>query len=295
LGYALSNERGNGSVFDAYLATVYAHPLLLLDHLEQALMDAGEAPQRVDGPPVRFYGSNTLLVDPDGSRLLSVRHGGRHNPHPFVECKGKPSAAVADMLRSTFEHAPARLDSAIDRHGPNLMHELNDLSLDFERRLGLKRDTAGADLDNWNRGSTVYLGSRTSQAFLRIYQKGLQIAEEMKLTGDAIPDELRYWVRIELEYKPDKRPARMKAVGLSPDALWGCSPWTQNFARLALQLDAKRVHMNVRRESNHDRSMRFLVQQYGPTILAQVKALGSWERFTEDLQERLGVNVYSDA
>jgi hypothetical protein len=261
---------------------------MVIDHLEQALLDADFNTFRADGPAVRFYASNTLLTDHGGHRLLSVRSGGQ-NRHPFVECKGAASDVVAKLLRSgPWEHAPARIDSAIDRSGPDLFDQLNRLALRYEADFGVKLDRDGADLTNPDRGSTIYLGSRKSQAFVRIYQKGLKHAEEMGLVGDAIPDELRHWVRIELEYKPDKRPARMKAARLSPRALWGCSPWTQRFATDALSIEAKRVHMTERRESNQERAMRFLIQQYGPTIRKQVELLGGWDRLADDLQERLG-------
>lgn len=283
---AVTSSLADGPSFDAYLATVYAHPAPLLDHLEQGLMDAGHRPTRVEGPPVRFYASNTLLRDPSGHRLLSVRHGGQ-NPHPFVEAKGVASSVVAAILREHFAHAPARVDSAYDLRGPTAFVDLRRVAKEFEERLGLKLHTAGAEWDHPHQGTTYYLGSRKSQAFVRIYQKGLQLAEEMGLVGDDIPDELRHWVRIELEYKPDKRPARMKAARLSPRALWGCSPWTRQFATVALAMDVERVKMTERRESNHDRAMRFLVQQYGATILRQVELLGSWEALADDLHDRI--------
>lgn len=288
-GVTIASLAADGPSFDAYFATVYAHPFLVLDRLEQALRNAGQAVKRDDGPPVRFYAQNALLLDARGHRLLSVRYGGQ-NIHPFVEAKGHLSAVVAATLREHFEHAPARLDSAYDLRGPTAFLDLVRIAQDFEAGRGLPLDHAGATIANPDRGTTLYLASRKSQAFVRIYQKGLQIAEEMGLTGPDIPDELRYWVRVELEYKPDKRPARMKAVELSPAALWGCSPWTRDFAKVALSIDAERVKMTERRESNHERAMRYLVQQYGATILRQVELLGSWERFIEDLQERLAVD-----
>lgn len=278
----------NPAFIDAYLATVYSHPDLLLDHLEQGLLDAGFDTRREDGPPIRFYGRNALLLDPSGHRLVQVRYPGK-NPHPFVEAKGPVSPIVAQVLRERFNHSPSRIDSAVDLRGPEVFDQLHRLAQRYEGQKSLKLDYDGAAPDNPDRGTTIYLGSRKSQVFVRIYQKGLKHAAEIGLSPSEIPDELRHWVRIELELKPDKRPARMRARHLSPAAIWGCSPWTAEFAMEALAIDAERVHMQERRESNHDRAMRFLVQQYGPTILKQVENLGSWDRFTADLQERLGV------
>lgn len=257
--------------------------------LEQALMDAGHEPSRVIGPPVRFYDVNALLVRPDGGRLLSVRYGGQ-NGMPFVEAKGVVSPIVAAALRQMheeFSHYPSRVDSAYDLSSPTAFSELEEISRQFEADLGLKRDYAGAASENPSRGTTIYLGSRKSPAFVRIYQKGLQIAEEMGLAAEDIPAELRNWVRVELEYKPDKRPARRIAATLTPAALWGCSPWTRRFAKLALSIDAQRVTMTERRESNHERAMRYMFQQYGAIVEHQVELLGgSWQRFGEDWAAR---------
>lgn len=294
LNVMLPSAQSDGAAFDAYLATVYSHPMPLLDFLEQGLMDAGMSPTRSDGPPVRFYASNALLVDARGHRLLSVRHGGQ-NGHPFVESKGAASEVVAAVLREHFKHAPSRIDSAFDFRSPTVWADLREVAHEFEARRGLKIDYAGAAWDNPDRGTTIYLGSRKSQAFLRIYQKGLQIAEELGLSGADIPDELRFWVRVELEYKPDKRLARTRSTALSARELWGTSPWTREFATVALSMDVERVKMTERRESNQERSMRFLVQQYGPTILRQVELLGSWDRFSDDLQKRLNVRVEEPA
>lgn len=49
-------------------------------------------------------------------------------------------------------------------------------------------------------GFTVYVGSRQSESFLRIYDK----FEEQKNKGVVIPDDVSFWVRCEIELKGDK-------------------------------------------------------------------------------------------
>jgi hypothetical protein len=121
---------------------------------------------------------------------------------------------------------------------------------------------------------------------VRVYQKGLKIAQELGLTGDAIPDELRHWVRVELEHKPDKRPARTKAATLNASQLWGCSPWTRRFAKLAFSIDAERVKMNEKRETDEERAWRYMLEQYGPTMLRRIRRIG-WSKFVEALEDDL--------
>jgi len=189
-GVTLRTKPTNQPIFDACNATVYANPTLLIGRLLEALTDAGHEPSVGSGPPVQFYAQNALLLAPSGHRLLSVRSGGQ-NAHPFVECKGAHSGVVADTLRRFFDHAPARLDSAHDLRGPTVWEELCRLCDKFEAE-GVTLNHAGASRENRDRGTTIYLGSRHSQCYVRVYQKGLQIAEEMGLTGDSIPDELRH-------------------------------------------------------------------------------------------------------
>ena len=249
-------------------------------------MDAGFETERQDGPPVRFYASNQLLLDGAGQRLFSMRYGGA-NGWPFVESKGPASVVVASVLRRHFLdcHAPSRIDSAYDLRGPEAFADLHRIALATQER-GIRLDYAGAAVDHPDRGTTIYLGGRKSQSFVRGYQKGLKLAEEMGLAPDDIPDELRHWVRIELELKPDKQKAKQAARNLTPAGVWGCSPWIRRFAREALSIDAERVTMREKRESNHERAMRYLMTQYRSHLIEEAKRCGGWSELGLSLGER---------
>lgn len=283
---ALTKSDEAGPDFDAYNATVYAQRDLLGAALLDALQAAGYAPRVERGPKVTFYDENALFLDDKGHRILSIRSGGA-NFHPFVECKGPASPLVAATLRNGFDHKPSRVDSALDLRGPDVWAQLCAICDRMEEVHGVQLNERGAKRDHPHRGSTIYLGSRSSRCFVRVYQKGLKTAEEMGLVGDAIPDELRHWVRCELELKPDKPEGKRQAAKLSARGMWGCSPWTRVFATLAFAIDAEKVKMSEKRESDHERAMRYLIQQYGPTIRKHVELCGSWARFCDDLHERL--------
>lgn len=260
--------------FDAYCASVDAEPGHILDYLEQALLEAGFETQRSAGPKVPFYDVNRLILDENGHRLLSLRFGGQ-NGTPFVECKGNASPAVAAELKESFpQHMPSRIDSALDLRGPKVFDDLHRLARFFESDGGVKLNQVGAQVENLDRGTTLYLGSRSSPFYVRIYQKGLKHAEECGLTGDAIPDDLRNWVRVELECKPAKRWAKAKARELTAEGLWGGSPWVRKFAKEAFALDAERITMREKRESNLQRSFRYSAEQYGATHLEMIERMG---------------------
>lgn len=261
--------------------------MLLCSYLIEAFNDAGIGfVVDPDGPKVAHYEANWLMLDEHGKRVLSVKHGGSNHPH--VECKNERSAVVASVLRRHFDHLPTRLDSAYDLTSPSAFLDLYRIALQFEAK-GWDLFQSGGRVEHPTHGTTLYLGSRKSERMIRIYQRGLKIAKELGLTASDIPESLRHYVRIELEFKPDKRLARELAATLSPAQIWGGSPRTRAFVKQALSIDAEPVKMNFKREPSQERAMRFLAKQYGPAIVRQVELLGSWDRFMIDLQERLGL------
>lgn len=235
---------------------------MVLDHLEQGLIDAGYQTKRLAGGAVKYYAGITFIVDEKGHKLASVKHGGA-NPFPNAEGEGAASPAVAAAIRAMpCDHRPTRIDSCLDQSRPGLFAQLHDLAKRTEDKHGVLLNYAGAALDNDERGTTIYLGSPKSQSFVRIYQKGLQLAEKQGMRPDQVPPEMLNWVRSEAVFRPQKKPAKLYATVVSPADVWGVSPWTHEFAKVALSIDAERVNVSQRRESNHERALRAMSSQY---------------------------------
>lgn len=251
------SEASPATRFDAYCSTAYEQPGWLVDQLRYYLELAGEKVTIDAGPPVQFYEVNKLLLDRFGKRLCSVRWGGQ-NGHPFVECKGHMAPVVADVLRQHVEHRPSRLDAARDQAAPGLFDRYVRLTRQLARKYGLKWQPKG-DWVTIDAGRTVELGSRASQYFLRVYEKGLEMAARQ---GLPVTDDLRQLVRCEVEFKPQKSPARIQARTIAPEALWGLSDWLVEFADKAFSMEVRRVNVSERRESDHERALRFMAQQY---------------------------------
>lgn len=247
--------------FDWYGATVCAHHDAVLDVVEQALLDAGEDTVRTDGGKVRRYGAITFITDRKGRKLAAVKHGGY--PFPHLEAEGSAAPAVAEALRATgWVHKPTRIDSCVDITRPGLLDDLHTIMREFEAKHGLHLNYAGAALDNPERGTTIYLGSRKSQVFLRAYEKGRQLAEQQGIDPRTLSPEMQNWVRVELVFRPDKPHAKAFASAISPEGVWGVSSWSQEFAKRALSLNAERVKLSQRRESDHERALRHMAGQY---------------------------------
>jgi len=249
-----------GSRFDWYRASVPAHPELVLAGILEAVEHGkGYVPKIVPGRPRWSFLRSSIVADADGHRIAEVLHGGR-NPLPCVEASGDYAPFVADALRARGPHRVSRLDVAIDRAGPDLYVDLRALCERLSTRYGLQLRVIEAPTDP-DAGRTVYLGSRKSEVFLRVYEKGLQVARLQGL-AKPIPDEFRHWVRAELEFKPHHRSAKKVVATMDPKEFWGISDWLADFATEAFAMDCTTVSLRERRESDFDRAMRWMVHQY---------------------------------
>ncbi|MBV7267558.1 replication initiation factor domain-containing protein [Erythrobacter ani] len=251
------NEADQNGQFDAYSATVYANAEALFDDLFCLMESAGLDPKAQDGLKARFYATNRQLIDEKGHQLLALKSGGS-NPHPHVECTGRASPVLAEYLREHYEHKPTRIDHAMDIRDFGLFDKIAQFARGFARSNRLKLSFAG-DWANQYEGRTVYIGSRTSQVFVRVYEKGIKTAKEngLPLTAD-----LRDLVRIELEFKPQTKAAKALAPTITGPEMWGSTDWTRQFADRVLGMGAKRVSIRDQRVSNDERSRRLMAQQY---------------------------------
>lgn len=257
--------------FDWYRASVPAHPELVLDALTEAVeRELGTGWGLVPGNPRWSFLASHSVVDGYGKRIAEVLYGGR-NPHPCVEASGEYASLVARALRSRGPHRVSRLDVCADRSGPTLFEDWRALCERLANRYGLKLRVIDAPTDR-DAGRTVYLGSRKSEMFLRVYEKGLEVAGKEGL-AKPIPDEYRHWVRAELEFKPHQRAAKAAVAGMEPNEFWGVSDWLADFAQEAFAMHCQPVSLRERRESDHDRAMRWMVHQYATHLDALAKSV----------------------
>lgn len=187
---------------------------------------------------------------------------------------------VVPVLRTLWPgHRVSRVDSAQDFQGG--FDELRATALRFAERRKLKH----TEILGHGDGDTLYLGARSSEVRVRVYDKSAELRQKHPERASTIPDGI---ARVELQARPGKRQIKEAAAYLSPDGMWGLGEWTRDFASELLKLDVERVPTHFRRPSNWDRAMHYMGNQWGPLVRARAAEVGSAAALAE-LASALGL------
>ena len=272
--------------FDYYRCSPRVDLMELLAVLEYELTDAFGPIRRGERPPVRHYAEGTQFLDAADVVVCSVLWGGR-NERPNLIASGAAAHTVAAIVRKEWWHNPSRVDSRLDVLASGLFDNLREDTRVFANRWNIQRQTWFTD--DPDKGDTIYLGSRTSQVFVRLYQPGLKRAQEDgRVAGDILQEE-RDAVRIELEFKPQNARAKARAATVSPVECWAVSRWTADLLKEILAMNVTPISVAMRRESNRDRALRFMCEQYRAHLLGLLEEHGGdLDAFAIDLIERTG-------
>ena len=187
------------------------------------------------------------------------------NPRPFVQSTGGVSENVMNVLRRLpWPHTVSRMDSAIDFFGGTSFDTLVSIILgilDSHSFVGTVPKIS--QVGDWIHGQarTLYVGSRTSRCFVRVYEK----TAERRAKGDTnVPDD---WVRVELEYKPLNKVGKRELSTLTPDACWGASGWTRAvYARICSLENVSPLTAPLPKKSKLAKAVTALFRQYGNTL-----------------------------
>lgn len=254
--------------FDWYSATVHeAEPEEVLPVLQEDLCDVN--PMR----PMHGYGYGAEVVR--GDRRFAMVWWGGNGGGVHVQSSGPDSDLTASKLRAAFpRHHVTRADVCQDYSAPGAWDVLSKLALEVADAQGIRVNHAG----DWHRGQegrTLYLGSPSSVARARCYEKGRQIGRDPDL------------VRMELCVRP-KGEARLACATAEPRAFWGSARWSLALADRLGMSDVERMRCGtVYRVSDVERTRFALVKQYGPALLAWAAELGTPEALGVELVTRV--------
>lgn len=267
-------------VCDWYQATIAEAPELVGELLLHELPGAYSFKP---GKGRQNYHHSMMVLDAEGETLATVLHGGP-NGDPNAWASGDRAEGFAAVLRKAFpdSHRVTRFDSAEDLHGhyPTIR--------DRCRALAAPSGVSGYEIaaHGSEKGSTDYLGAKSSRVQHRCYEKGKQMAG-LVADPSTVPAD---WVRLEVQWRPDKD-ARSVAAMVSAGEVWGVSPWVQAIARDLIGTDPERLRSRPKPLSDFDRCHAAMLNQYAPHMGKLLKKEGSTAAFLARILadlERLG-------
>lgn len=138
-----------------------------------------------------------VSIDGCGESSLRCRYGAnRKNMHLSIACSGWLSPYFKRALKDIgVPYWITRVDVAVDFIGD--FEAYHKICSDFRRKRGVKSSTVG-DWEDGADGRTYYMGSRKSESYIRLYEKG---KERICKGLEGVPPDL---LRLELEFKPTK-------------------------------------------------------------------------------------------
>lgn len=199
----------------------------------------------------------------------------------YVSLSGAGCAAVdewdlAQDCLSDLEHWEARrTDIALDCYRGESSHDAvlaayrSDKFTTRGRPPKLKQIIGEDPAD----GRTIYIGKRTSDKFLRCYEKGLQLAQGVEgcthIDGVAVDD----WYRVEAELKVKDRPLPVDLIDRRDQYFAGCYPY---LGSLLSEVEPEiLVNLRVRGpQLNLAAALANIRKQYGRTIFTALSAYG---------------------
>jgi hypothetical protein len=235
----------------------------------------------------------------DTKHTLMTLHYGGINDRLLLRASGEEAEVFAPFIRKHWpDHQVSRADMAVDFDQKGIFLELSSWLLEYAKANKLKTGFAG-DWANGTQGRTLYVGSRQSAVYIRLYEKGYQ---QLSLGSKHASLD---WVRFEAEIKPQTKAAKKNLSIMAPHQCFGVSRLMRDFAaKYGGRYDAVKVGKGKAEKSCNP--LHFMALQYGQlltdylteqslenspeVVLANLLALISEEKETKKINfERLKV------
>jgi phage replication initiation protein len=174
------------------------------------------------------HGGNntTILVSINGTGLMNAKQNWETRLFRFLQTAIQPSITRLDLAHDIY-HAPKFL----------LDHYLGQY--DTGGFTTYRQKPSISQIGNWftedNKGRTLYIGSRKSGLYLRIYEKGLELKS----------NDFPTWLRLEAEIKAIDRIIPQDALLNPHDYFAGLYPCFRTFNRKALRIETFKKELNA--------------------------------------------------
>lgn len=276
--------------FDWYQATIEASPAVVISTLQKLGHEVREADSIAKA--YRYKQGWEIHHNQHGVVAKIFAGGNGNNPHALASSDA--SDAFVDLVRNEWpdKHLVTRMDAAQDFNEAGSYRRLRRVARKVAKEHRMAFPAIGDEL-NRSAGRTQYIGSRKSDYFGRLYEKGWeQVAKQQALfkggkldvsmfptvcntaTGEHVKPE--DWTRLEIQARPQGEDARRLAAVATPEQAWMMTDWSQHLAREAMALDLERFYIRTRKVSEDEAALRWMCKQYGRMLSRQQADLGDW-------------------
>ena len=248
--------------FDYYTASIPAKPQRVIDTL-LANYDLCDLE-----PTAPHNGYERAHAITRGSHVLAtIQYGGNTGLNVQAYASGSDSPEFANIIRDQFkDHGLVRADVAQDYNEPGAWESLSNLMLETADKYHLKVEHQG-DFHREIHGRTLKIGSRSSVAYTRLYEKGKE-SKQFHLSD---------WVRCETEFKPQRVPARYAYAHATPREILEATKWTRYFDSI-LHAPTSTLRIapagSLRTPTDEERTITHLFKQYGPLFARKLEQFG---------------------
>lgn len=212
------------------------------------------------GTPDRPY-TSAIEVFLGKNVIFKASYGGV-NAGVFVKATGDQSPRFSQFIRKYYpDHGVSRMDSAIDFDEKGDFETLMHMAQYLCETFNLKYKQVGDFRDGSTSGRTIYVGSRKSVIYMRIYEKGKQ---QRELGYD--PEASLNWARLEIEVKPAKRENKKRAATMQPQDVFALG-WAKEVARLLGTYNIGKISLGTKRVKNDDLDKKLAYMQYQYTAV----------------------------
>lgn len=257
------------SSFDYYQASVDASPEYVIPALHEMFPHSS-----VDSEKATNGYERACVIHRGDNKILRVQWGGNTGSMTQIRGTGENAPECAAAIRELWPvHRLQRADVCEDYSEEGVFEVMTGRGLYLAERYALKVDQRGdwARGDVMGKGRTLYLGSRQSLAFLRVYEKGKEKA--VRSGGECVDP---HHVRAEAEIKPQNKGQAYRLAKLEPRDYWRCSPWLNEYSTILFQDYMERIRLHtVKKVSDDEMAFRFMLKQYGGVMARLAMANGS--------------------
>jgi hypothetical protein len=247
---------------DYYAATCNEDPKgfiqSVLDNFDGSVFEPAKPRQGYD------YAANICTED---TRHTTVLWGGI-NGGLHALASGERAEPFSHFMRALYPaHTVPRVDVAQDFTGPGCWDALFPAVVSFATEKNLQICQYGNYLTDTDKGRTLYVGSRKSVVYLRLYEKGKQLGTD--------PNH----VRLEIEVKPQNPKGKAWAAKATAQELWGASRWSMNLAASLLSVYVDRFPAGTVRSAPSEflSALEWMMGQWGGHLDQLAQHVGGWE------------------